>query len=356
VIGSKGSVNDAELWPNQSVPAVDEGTESLALAALPPLMGLRYMATMLRADAIVAGNAGDSKRLLQDIHSTLSLSKQVGKDAPLLLGLMSIAISEMAIEDVERTLREHPTLIRKEELIELSRRLSSPKVAADLFSLDAERMSFDDMLQRAYTDDGSGSGRLTSEALTDYALFDYPPRKSRWWETAAQPAISLLAPSRRKFKEEYTQGMDMAESNLKLALREANWPGAHEVPLSPFSAAWAMPSLHRSQDGAERTLGHRDGVVTGIALELYRREHGNYPDSLDALVPELLPEVPIDRITGAPVRYGRVDGRPVVYSVGPDRKDDNGREPDPPKRAGYWDANPEVMPDGDWVLYTTLKR
>lgn len=22
----------------------------------------------------------------------------------------------------------------------------------------------------------------------------------------------------------------------------------------------------------------------------------------------------------------------------------------------YWDEKPDVMPDGDWVLYTTLKR
>jgi hypothetical protein len=358
VTGAKGSVNDAELFPSQSLPVIDERGESLSNASLPPIAGLRYLATMLRADAIVAGETGDGKRLLQDIHSTLNLSQQVGKNGPLLLSLISIAISEMAMEDVERALREHPTLIRKDEWLELSRRLSSPRVAADLFSFDPERMSLDDMLQRAFTDDGTGNGRMTAEGLVfwGHAGPDYPNGKSVWLERAIQPAMGLLVPSRRKLKEEYTQSLDIAESNLKLALREAKWPAQEIRTLNPLSISWAMPSYYRSQSAAERTLGRRDGVVTGIALELYRRKHGNYPESLNALVPELLTEVPTDRIAGGVVRYRLVEGRPVVYSVGADRKDDSGREPVSPQRAANWDEKPQVMPDGDWVLYTTLKR
>jgi len=87
---------------------------------------------------------------------------------------------------------------------------------------------------------------------------------------------------------------------------------------------------------------------------------------LSALVPQLLPEVPADRITGDPVRLRILDSRPLVYSVGADRKDDGGR----PARAknsqtsrylaesqiaAVWDAKPDSIPDGDWVLYPTLK-
>ena len=95
-------------------------------------------------------------------------------------------------------------------------------------------------------------------------------------------------------------------------------------------------------------------MVTGIALELYHREQSEYPESLDTLVPSFLTEVPIDRITGTPVHYRLVDGQPLVYSVGADRKDDNGRDPFPVRITAVWDEKPDVLPDGDWVLYPTL--
>jgi hypothetical protein len=95
-------------------------------------------------------------------------------------------------------------------------------------------------------------------------------------------------------------------------------------------------------------------VVTGIALELYRQEHGVYPENLNALVPKFLPEVPVDRITGGPIHYRIVAGRPLLYSVGADRKDDEGRYELNPQQAAYWDSNTENKPKGDWILYPTV--
>jgi hypothetical protein len=354
ITGANGSANDPELWPNQSPPVIGEQGEPLGMASLAPLWELRYLASMLRADAILAGQTGDGKRVLQDIDSSLNLSRQVGENGPLLLSLVSMAISEMAMEAVEYMLREHPTLIKKQDWLDLSRRLSTPKVAADFFSFDPERMAFDDMLQRAFTDDGSGNGRVTAEGVIGFfGDLDYPNSKNSWWEKAAQPVAGLLVPSRRKLKEEYTKTLDMAEANLKLALRDADWQERRSWRDFPIDLM--LPSMSRSQAAAERLLGHRDGVITGIALELYRQEHGKYPESLDALVPELLPEVPVDRITGARIHYRIVAERPLVFSVGADRKNDEGQYTVNPQRAGFWDSNSENTPEGDWVLYPTLQ-
>jgi len=127
-----------------------------------------------------------------------------------------------------------------------------------------------------------------------------------------------------------------------------------------------VPDYQRVQETVERSLGRRDGLLVGIALDVFRREHGKYPESLSDLAPQLLPEVPADRITGDPVQFRMVNSRPLVYSVGADRKDDGGR----PARArnsqgnpylaesqiaAVWDATPDSTPDGDWVLYPTLK-
>jgi hypothetical protein len=353
VIGANGSVNDPELWPNQSPSHVDATGEPLSMAAIPPLAGLRYLANMLRADAIVAVQAGDSSRLMEDIDSTLRLSRQIGEDGFLLLRLISLSISEIALEEVEYTLREHPGLIKKEDWLALSRRLSAPRVAADLLSFDQERMSFDDMLQRSFTDDGSGNGRLTAEGVS-FSQSDDPNMQKRWWEKAAQPIAGLFVPSRRKLKEQYTQAMDFAEANLKVATRDASWP-EETIWRGDFPVNLFLPSYRRTQWAAERLLGRRDGVVTAIALELYRQENGSYPDSLNALVPALLPEVPLDRITGTPIHYRIASDRPLLYSVGADRKDDNGRYDLNPRQAGSWISDDENAPEGDWVLYPTTQ-
>jgi hypothetical protein len=66
-------------------------------------------------------------------------------------------------------------------------------------------------------------------------------------------------------------------------------------------------------------------LVTAIALERYRGRHGSYPQTLDALVPELLAHPPVDFMDGQPLRYCPTpDGRFLLYSTGVDCVDDGG--------------------------------
>ena len=66
-------------------------------------------------------------------------------------------------------------------------------------------------------------------------------------------------------------------------------------------------------------------VVTAIALKRYELRHGNLPEKLSELTPDLLPAVPLDPVDGKPLRYRRnTDGSFLLYSVGVDGKDDGG--------------------------------
>ncbi len=69
-------------------------------------------------------------------------------------------------------------------------------------------------------------------------------------------------------------------------------------------------------------------TICFIALMHYRQVHGRYPDSLTELVPEFLPQVPLDPYDGKPLRYGthaEVERR-IVYSVGEDFIDEGGAD------------------------------
>jgi len=61
------------------------------------------------------------------------------------------------------------------------------------------------------------------------------------------------------------------------------------------------------------------GLRLVVACRLYEIRRGRLPETLAALVPELLAEVPRDPFDGKPFRYLRADA--VVYSVGKDLKD-----------------------------------
>ncbi len=66
-------------------------------------------------------------------------------------------------------------------------------------------------------------------------------------------------------------------------------------------------------------------MVTALALRRHQLKHGKVASTLDALVPELLPAVPVDGMDGKPLRYQpNPDGTFLLYSVGEDGKDDGG--------------------------------
>ncbi len=83
-------------------------------------------------------------------------------------------------------------------------------------------------------------------------------------------------------------------------------------------------------------------AVAACALERWRLTHDAYPETLDALVPGLLDQAPVDPFNGQPLHYRRTPAsRYLLYSVGGSGRD-NGGQPDftysrePSLTAGNW--------------------
>jgi hypothetical protein len=74
-----------------------------------------------------------------------------------------------------------------------------------------------------------------------------------------------------------------------------------------------------------RNLAQHRGTACLVALRRAEVAGGSAPGSLaEAARAAKLPGVPIDPFDGQPLRLTRVDGRPVVYSIGKDGRDDRG--------------------------------
>ncbi|MCH5372916.1 MAG: hypothetical protein JJ992_02980 [Planctomycetes bacterium] len=82
-------------------------------------------------------------------------------------------------------------------------------------------------------------------------------------------------------------------------------------------------SLYESVD--DEGVLHRALIVV-LAGQAFRRDHGQFPKTLDELVPAYLEEVPLDNFDGKPLKYRFNPDGPVVYSVYKNLSDDGGQE------------------------------
>jgi hypothetical protein len=96
---------------------------------------------------------------------------------------------------------------------------------------------------------------------------------------------------------------------------------------SPFKilATLALPNYVKAVQttACNQTLVNEGQIV--CALERYRLKDGDYPATLDALVPSFIEKLPVDIIGGQPLHYRRTDdGKFLLYSVGWNEIDDGG--------------------------------
>ena len=68
-------------------------------------------------------------------------------------------------------------------------------------------------------------------------------------------------------------------------------------------------------------IAHQRLALTAIAMENFRTENGRWPDTLVALVPKFLAELPADPFTGRPLQFQRREAGYVIYSLGRDQED-----------------------------------
>jgi hypothetical protein len=387
VLGPGGSENDPELGWNFTHPDKTLLDRSLVTVLLPDLNHMRQLARVLEADARYAEATGDAARVAADYHAMLGIGRH--QDSPFVVTrLVGIGIYSLALDRLERSLASTPALLTDQQLIELAHHISTigGESVSSLFDLSGERMSFHDVIQRMFTDDGNRDGRITPEGARSISILTgmfsggaLGTRESPLVDTVTLMGVSSVAStvaSRRDILDEFDRLLDEQERRNALPLRMAIDADAagdladkrlSEINASPLLTArlWPIaamfPSLNRATVTAERLLGKRDGLLVGIALELYQRRHsGQHPSMLDALVPGMLPRVPEDRISGESLGYRIVDGKPVVYSVGVDRDDDAARPAlGSDERPDVTAAAEWVMPtrrnaapiDGDWILF-----
>ena len=374
--------------PPGSSPAPDATDDNLPLinVLLPHLGETRRMVRLFRLDCLLAAREGDGPRAAQSIEAMLRIAHHSKEFPSLISDLVSAAELSRAAQTLGEVIESHPALIADADLVRLSHAFGTYNGGAPLkMSLAGEQAMFADLLQRAFTDDGRGNGRLAPGAL--HLLESLQENQTTLLSEgralqAVGPMAMLAVADRTSQMREYATHMN-AESDW---LAIPPWQRGDKPPerilgehsLSPVWRARYMPvsimlpALSKAGATLERAAVERDAACAVIALELHRRRAGSYPAALAEVEPSLLPKAPVDPFDGHPIKYRLVDGKPVLYSIGTDRKDDRGLPPPgddgnataskwltPASAAARLKAPPrggDASIDGDWVLWPPSRQ
>jgi hypothetical protein len=371
-----------ELWsvidlPTLTLPLEPRPTEPGELAGTIPQLGMfRYVSTgrriegLLCNDAVFAAIDGDALTCELNLLGAAQ-SVRLSQHNRGAVGALSHAfVMRNTSETLVWVLTHHAGMVSDAGLGQIACALGTlgEPIVVDI---EGERASTLDWMQRRFTDDGRGNGRITAAGFREFLqISDHPDMA--WYRTTADEGpewlMSLAAPLgalRLGSRAEELRAHEQSWAAMDALTRRPTHTWTSEqtvqaaVPSSPITSAQAAASaLDKVAITVRTAVMQRDGALVAIALELYRREHGGWPASLDALVPMYLPKVPMDEFSGKPMRYEVRGGVPWVWGVGGDMDDDRGTRPAErytddlvARWYGVGNTSDLTPKDGDWILF-----
>lgn len=370
-----------ELWsvidlPTLTLPLEPRPPEQGAPAATVPELGgfrtnvHRRLVRVLCNDAVFAALDRDALSCELSILAAAHVV-QLSEELRTMFGaLVRANLMKSTAETAAWVLTHHPDMVTDTGLRQIAGSLGSLGGPV-LMDIEGERASTLDWMQRRFTDDGAGGGRVTNAGFKNYVQWSDAPTMEWHYKTAKEGPewlASLAAPF---------GAMQLGSRATEIRAQERAWAAIGVLARTPLHAwttaqtvqaavpRWPLTHAANAADALDKIaqtvrtgLMHRDGALVAIALELYRREHGEWPASLDALVPAYLPATPMDEFSGAPMRYEVRGGVPWLWGVGGDMDDDGGARPaerydDDAVARWYGVGNTsDLTPkDGDWILF-----
>lgn len=282
---------------------------------IPEVQSLRNGCSLLAADAVSKAAQGDNQTALADVNAIFGISSHL-KSQPFFVGLLVAIAAESdgarAFEKVLELLASPPRKgIKPLNLAELSfppgptfsqllpRCLQMEEIAGIGIFLDMSYFRKRGESSVFYNELGAAGSWFLSSII--YRVFLLPD--------------DLVA---------YRKELKTLRHTLDLPYQEsiATMDNCHRY--EGVMTRLLLPACQRVRTAAAQGDAVDKLVQLAKASVLYREAKGKYPEKLDDLVPVYLAQVSIDPFDGKPLRMKKTDKGLVLYSVGPNLKDDGG--------------------------------
>jgi hypothetical protein len=328
-------------------PLVPKRTEDwspgLLAAPLSSVAKCRELASALICRAMLSvadGNVDDAWQDLLACHRLGRLMTRGG--ATLVEFLVGVAIEGVA-EKGDVQFLGHAKLTSKQvsAYLENLRRLLRIPGLADKIDLGERFMLLDVTMMTARYGPGIvgglGSGkstppeanRFTSRLFTRSINWDPALRNANRWIDRYVGALRI--------EDRNTRVPELASLNqdikvLKGQVAATGWlekqfmgPNSRGELIGNVLIGLLTPGFEKLQNSAERIEQQQRNLHVAFALAAYRQDHGRYPAKLDELAPKYLEIIPDDLFSGEALIYRLEDDGYLLYSVGVNGIDDDGR-------------------------------
>lgn len=277
---------------------------------VPHLERLRDVARLLQLDVMLRVHDGDRQGADESFRALVNAARSVG-DEPLSVSQLRLAAAEReAYGMLERWLAQEElppaTLAALQKLLE-------PEQPSHLIAARSERAICHQflMVTRAGKLDRANYGMRSNgfgapvDRLVDarQARAGHAPLLRHLTELVE---IAKLPPDRQFDRLKAIQEPDVTLPVLLTGLRRGGSPNSLGLQF-----VW--------------TTAIQRCTCTALALERFRRDNGHWPATLNDLVPRYLAAVPLDPFNGQLLRYRMLPDGVVIYAVGSNQTDDNGR-------------------------------
>jgi ABC-type transport system involved in multi-copper enzyme maturation permease subunit len=279
-----------------------------------------FIAWLLSVDLLLRAQEGAIDDALESCRAVVNAGRAIGDEPPPYVQLYRMQLHDLAVRRIERVLAQgRPS---ESALAALQNLLDDEERQPLLLIAMRGKRALDDRFMESVQ---RGTGRVLDQAGYGQNVLNLPP--DRMWGAAMDlfqyvtvPLLSRpLKIQRAEALSFHTKLVEIAKFQPEQApVALARQGTVSSLLVEQYLLRWFLPTLQRSQAKVRCT-------IVALAVERYRRAHGRWPDSLSALIPKFLEKVPIDLYDGQPLRYRRLADGVVIYSVGPDRRDDGGK-------------------------------
>ncbi len=282
----------------------------------------RQMVNCLRIDAYVKQKQGDWNGAMNDFLDGLYFGEQIPRGAGLIGGLFGMSLQAISRLQAWPTIdhlnisQAHAAAQRMEDIIR-QHTLFADTLQEEKWMLQA---SWLEIMHRQPNWREFVRQSLPIIAETPQFISATPqfivgtPRQSG----TADLADTI---SKKQIMNELTGYFDamIEDARLPYPLRK-NPPLPKDPLIEPLLETEPKAQIRETYCETQNCL-----LLVSLALRAYSLEHGQYPDSLTALAPSYLTALPADPFAAnGTLHYYRTEESYVLYSIGPDGKDDHG--------------------------------
>ena len=306
---------------------IDLSVEFVTFTFMPNLSEMRNVVRLLELEAVLHAEDGDGAAATHSAISGFGIARSLAKLPTIVCQLFRGGCQNVAISTIEQVVNRAE--LTDEQLLDLIEHVRESERVSDF--------------SHAFV-----GGRCVGIAFIKDPEGIYPGLLGGDIPVLVRPVLALYNAVGMAEADAviYLDLMDGYMKSTKLPLHERQQAvDAVSAKLQSTSKAHVllheiMPALSRATSIELRTIAHLRTTDASLAVQRYRLASDKLPDKLADLVPTYLESVPKDPFDGNELRYKRLESGFVVYSIGDDLSDDDGKERQPrrTKESPNWDV------------------